>query len=468
MRKSLGLVLVFLILAVGVFYYGWVWVDQPKDKILVEEKTLLGDKAVASGLTLTNKLTCNNHLLWNIVTLPGTDKKSEVDFRFSQTRQEEERQERQFWINVYVNTNFGMSGNLDLAWEQESGMIMEPILDVAERTLPGENREEILFLKDYYEYYPLTIDISFPYRALEMNQEIIGDLTSYFRIPVEVNHKIKVKVAKDKTGAVVDVESNDIEHGIGIEAKGADTADGCYYIVDVQRYHEGTAESASLPAALAGVHLLPLESLGEMGALSGNVRPKPKEMKLVYPFEHEDDRGRGLLAGRDREDLLLITEEKGEGDGEESRMMLSVIERQTMKLRQKIELPRQEAEAGLWEFRAFDDSFIVVFADYSFCVINDEEGEGYKIAINGNFNDFRQAADTYLPFGDIVMTYNGEKLAMAFYQDWRSSNPYLLVYEKAGLAYAGIYEHSSSRDLYANDRLGLRPLYGRPLSLSWD
>lgn len=477
MRKSLGLTLVLLVLAIGTIYWGWNWVDQAKDKISVEERTLLGDKAAAAGLVLSNRITCDDHLFWDIATRPGTEEKSKVDFRFSQARQSDEMPRSQLWINIYANTNFGMSGNLDLAWEQENGMIMEPILDVAERTPAGGSREEVVALKDYYEYYPLTVDISFPNKHLQMNQETLQDLRSYFKIPVEEKHKIKVTIAKDETGAVVDVDCSDVERSLSIDAKGAAIEDNFYFTLDLQGYHEGKAVPTAFPPDLSGIHLLPLENLGDMGALSGDFRPKPKEMHLAYPFEQKDDRGLGLLATRDQKHLLLITEEKGtkkdldspEGEPREKpRIMLSVIEDQTMELRQKIELPRQSAGAGIWKFEPYDTFYLVMFDDYSFCLITEGGDEGYKIEMSGDFNALRQIDENCLPYGDTVMNYNGQKLAMAFYNEWRGGNPYLLIYEKAGLAYAGRYEYSSSRDPYVNHWLGLRPLYSQPLSLVWD
>lgn len=477
MRKSLGLTLVLLVLAIGTIYWGWNWVDQAKDKISVEERTLLGDQAAAAGLTLSNRITCDNHLFWDIITRPGTEEKSKVDFRFSQTRQSDEMPRSQLWISIYANTNFGMSGNLDLAWEQENGMIMEPIMDVADRTPAGGSREEVVALKDYYEYYPLSIDFSFPNKHLQMNQEILQDLRSYFKIPVEEKHKIKVTIAKDEAGAVVDVDCSDVERSLSIDAKGAAIEDDFYFTLDLQGYHEGKVVPTAFPPDLAGIHLLPLENLGDMGALSGNFRPKPKEMHLAYPFEHKDDRGLGLLAARDQKHLLLITEEKGtkkdldspEGEPREKpRIMLSVIEGQTMELSQKIELPRQRDNAGIWKFDVYDTFYFVMFDDYSFCLITESEDKGYKIEMSGDFDALRQIDENGLPYGDMVMNYNGQKLAIAFYNEWRGGNPYLLIYEKAGLVYAGRYECSSSRDPYVNHWLGLRPLYGQPLSLVWD
>ena len=125
------------------------------------------------------------------------------------------------------STSFSMSssGGIDFSeytgeGEWDPGRSMEHSLmvlsaaDVAERTENGETRTETLRLADYYDYYPITVELYLPDQEgrsyVYTTWAECQALADYFRLKVPEDLMVEVSVTKDEYGQVSNVESNDV------------------------------------------------------------------------------------------------------------------------------------------------------------------------------------------------------------------------------------------------------------------
>lgn len=456
MRKSLGFTFFLFLLSTAILCGSYGWVNQAKDDVVIEESVVYGDKSAAEGIAVTNRTTCDYHLFWNTVYRVGGDLSVSTTFTFSQARLEERNRADQPALSLYSNTDFGISGNnLDLEAEHYSPeTAMKPVIAVAERTPAGGTREETVFLRDYYEFYPLTLDMDIQDTRLAMNQEIRLAFADYLRIPIDPGHQVKISVTKDDEGNIIEVNSSTVSGWAELSAASAATDSGCYFALSAVN-DQGVA--IPLPAELSGIHYLPFEKKGEF------LLPAVGQMRLVYPL---DQRTRVLHLGQSAGSRLLLLTRKDRA------ATLSVIDQETRQLLQKIPLLKGREEVIVREIQQKDSYLLPIFSDGSFSLLTDEPESGYKIQLSGNLFA-GEGLDPDLPYYDLTADYDGRRLAVAFYQyhrQWDDSlcRTYLLVYGREGLIYAGQYDHSADRTLTPGYRERVRLLDQGPVTVSFN
>lgn len=457
MRKSIMLTLLLLVLSIGILFFVFDWVNEKKESVSVEETVLAGDKAAAGGITVTNRTTCEEHLFWDTVYQVGNELDVKTKFTFCQTRKQDSG-EATPEVYLYFNSSYGFSGNaLDLEKKNEySYMAIKPAIDVSKRTPDGETREETLCLKDYYEYYPLTMDLLIPGAEFEMNKDLRQNLEDYFRIKVPGEHKIKVSVTKDSDGNITNVDSSSIAGETLFFCAGTVSDSGCYVAMTLA--DGDTGESKPLPKEVSGIHYLPFEEN------EGVIHPVTQEMKRVYAFENEMIRPLRLLQASDGR-LLLFT-------GEDKSVTLSVIDSETMALVQKLELTIETADVELIEIKQYDNMIVPVFSDGSFYLLQDNVDGTYDIKMTGSlFACEKIGQELSIVNHNMMMDYDGGRLAVAFYQpsSFNTCSTYLMVYKQDALAYAGKYDLSCDRTVpgeQGNSTKAVHPLNFKPLRVS--
>jgi len=438
MKKSLILTALMFVLSAALISAAHGLINQRKDAVTIEETVLYGDRAAAEGITVRNSAHWDYHLFWDTVYTVGGELDYKTDFKFFQ---EEKRwsTESQPQLQIFSNFNFSIGGN-NISFEPDdkdnyyaySGMALKSAEDVATRTPAGETREEEVYVRDYYEYYPLTLNISFPrpYRLTGKNKII----SEYLSIPVSENHRIKVSVTKDAAGNVTRVQNESITGDMAINSASIVTDSGFYYAMTF--YQEGVTR-VNIPEAVSGIHILPLVEK------DGIVEPLLEEMRLVYPLPDSVE-VLNMEKSPDGSRMLLFTRENDS-------IVLSSIDMESMTLLQKTELTSHSEDIYLLEIKQYDTFTAVILSDGRFYILVDNDAGGYDVKLTGNLYEYTEIDKNYI-YG-LEMDYDGRRLAVAATCQWTyigtygGCGTYLLVYDEDGLAYAGKYDHSADRTI---------------------
>lgn len=463
MKKSMVLTIVLLALSIGVFPYANGWVSEGKEAISVKETVLYGDRSAAEGVTVMNHTHCDYHMFWNTTYQVGPDLSVESDYRYSQA-QEREDDIRPAELQLYSNINYAMSGDIDFSGENWNDLPRLIAADVAKRTPNGETHEEEHALADYYEFYPVTLEV----HLLKGRTTVYSaqhDMADYFKIPVPKDHKVRVSITKGKNGAVNYIDQSSIEGDFQMSANSAAITDsGGYFAVSVSGANN---KQITLPEDISGVYFLPFT------AREGGIEPSFEKLRRAYPLK-ETVQVLNLIKDPKEERLLLLTAEDGT-------VMLSVIDMETMGLIKKSKLLDGAEDLGLWDVKEYDSFLVATLNDYRFLLLQRGADGLFALKFEGNFNQYDKIGEK-LQLDTAAMDFDGSHLAVAAYQPYTSSrqgngeyqyfashSTYLMIYDKDGLTFAGQYDQSSN-DMpgQSDNQKPVRPIERNPLSVSFE
>lgn len=454
MRRSLMAVLMLLALGVGVLCGAAAGLSGRAEAVELTERVEAGDRAALEGLKLTCSTYADNRLLWTTGCTFEGELETRTSFSFfpDGLSWEHERPERGIAIGL-ISTSFGVSGSagLELVEEQryEWDLFWAPVVDVAERTPAGEKRTEQVYVRDYFTFYPLSVNWDGLNGNLE-EREASQLLSDFFPIPVPEDHCVEVTVEKGEDGQVYSVDMNTLTGGVDINCSSVPVEGGCYFTLNVFPC-EG---QEALPQSFdSGVWYLP-----DPDSESGS-QPEPE---LVFPLEDADVREVQLTGDGSR--LLLVVRE----DNVDT---LLVVDRAAMTRVQR--LPLFEVVDDGETYREYSgltvgDGWLLAQAtDGSFLLLDQTAGGTYETRIQDSLRPV-EAWEYLLCRDEKVLAWDGERLAVAVNQDWYDKcGFYLAVYDRTGLRYAGRYDHSQDAGQPEEWRLRCRPADVVALTMEW-
>ena len=429
MKRSLILTLLIFVLSAAALCASHSVINAQKDAITITETVLYGDRAAAEGIEVLSSTHNGFHLFWDTSYTFEDELKVHTDFLFSQVKNYGEYNPV-FLPSLSVSDYFdySISGNniiLEDVYEQGVRRLpMKAVRDVAGRTPAGETLEEIIYLKDYYDYYPLFLDINFPRSVVTTPYNNLYDMTDYLKIPVSETQSLRLSVTKDSTGNITQVRSHKESGRLFLSVLSVFTDSGYYFYINA--FDEtGIVE---LPESVSGIHYIPFVKT------EGSLMPSFEDIRLAYPLENEL---LYLLKSPDGSRLMLFANENDS-------ITLSIIEAKTMSLLQKTVLFEDFEDLFLHRIEQYDHFFVAYLSDGRFRLLQEDENGSCEIKLRGNFYECSDIDENAF-YNEMVMDYDGQRLAVVFYQLRHSCGTYLMVYDKDGLAYAGKYDHSADR-----------------------
>ncbi len=459
MRKSLVLTLLLLILAVGSFSYIHASVDRSKDAITIDETVLYGDKAFAEGIVINLSTQCNNRLFWDTRYTVGEEPQITTAFTFSQTQLEPKRSRPIFKISLDgMFSSWGAGGsNFDSGAEN----FPLPVRDVAARTKPGENRTEIVYVKDYYEFYPIAVDFEWP-SGFAVNQDTLNLFADFFKIPVHPEHQLAITVEKSAVGNAYQINVSPIQDLLHYSHVASVTTDSHTFFIFSCYTNDGQLLDTSHIPGGYGIYRFPRHSESGVHVLTAD------ELQTAFPIDAQRQRAIALKTSKDKSKLLLVTEE-------DAAYMLTVIDAVTMEELQKLRIMDADIEPDSWhpslrDLHVYDGFIVAVIGDNRFALLTLNAAGDYEVQFEASFDQVEGLE--YIFSSQSAMDYSGEKLVVAafqhgYFQPRNYCSFYLAVYNNAGLAYAGHYQHSLDKSQIPNYNLMCRPVEGVPLRVIW-
>lgn len=469
MKKAFCLAVILLLAGPVAFAAAGLKVDRQKNDVVVTETTVYGNPEEAAGAQVRITSQWEGHLIWDTVYTVGSGV-AESSFRFS-SMGETWRSPGTYSvdINFYMNWGSAITNGPIIQFDADGYPLSRVLRSVMERTAPGERRTETVCLKDFYDYYPLNV--SFNNQALDVyysedyldvyySEDYSEDvsLTEFLRIPIG-EAAVEITMEKNQDGEVVDVKCSSLNEPLFANCA-AFGRDGCYLAYYVDDWKNGKVGD---PGEDYGIYYFPYVEKKENRS---DLTIDPNQARLIYRLqpgiytvEMELNEAQG--------ELYLVTKEEQE-------FYLSVFDTQgdDLSLKQKLMLRSVAGEPGekdnpYWaQLSVQDNGVLMIWRDGSF-VFAARLGkefinwglEYHPSALNTNtiVKDFETEIQREMALREgetpvsqenltfpveNVWAFDGQRLAIASFVDWRSLSVDLTVYTEEGLAWYGICEHS--------------------------
>ena len=470
MRRSMILFVLLIAAGIGGMCYAHYTLSAAQDDVSFAVVEAYGDASAANGLTVSVSAHLGYHLLWDTAFIFGQTQQTHTDFSFhpSQFRRVPELVSAPLSLSIPLDFNSTTSGG-DLLDAREGSVMhysdftgaYDMLLDVASRTQNGGQHTETLYLRDYYEYYPISAYISpgpnYYFRQADMlsisqapdEASVKEAFSDFFRFPVPRGKTITVTIRKDSVGNVVGIrterESEDILY---LYAIGLETENGVYFTLKT----EGIDDFSNIPGGF-GIYLLPAKAV--IGEPDTEYLPTLdyRNIQTVYSLDDsttvaELKSTMSLTLSEDGSCLNLITYEDGG-------CYLTVIELDTMTEKQKIPLFEDISETFLITANYVDGLLYAALSDNRFMLAEKSAGNTYRPVLIGardRFLSFEDFHDWYDP----NIAWDGHRLALVtrymrsfavnaevFYFTREDTCGFTLeIYDESGLMYKGAFESS--------------------------
>lgn len=454
MKKSLCFALIFMALWSFSLPLAIGWVDRGKEEIAVVEEVLFGDPAVAEGITFHTASCWEGHLLWNTMYTVGSGKEAESSFTFTSRKASGDwTAEKSVKLRPEGGAGFGSAFTDAATVVQTENLPFSQIIQaVAKEAAAGAEYSLQVRIGDYYENYPLVLDIEGESIEYEGDYaKACNWLTDFFHIPT-AEDRYEVTVKKDAAGDLVYVSAqvNQGEQQVNITDASAFAQDGFYYtfcLEDAQTKEEADRGQNR------GIFFFPWEQRAQdedfrhldltrarkVCEYSGD--GVPLQMTLL------EEEGRMYLTVRKKDEYFLCVYEMGENE---------LILRQRISLgRHRFDFCRMSpAEGGIlftWENNEF-----------SFVTRENEESEEFCLWCRGEFPQASEELETGgRPFPrENACLFNGERLALAAFERKTNMDVMLAVYDRSGMLYSGLYYNGGKPDPenpFVREAYGIRP-----------
>lgn len=473
MRKSLVTFILLLVLAGYALNHANCLVNGGKDAVVIDEIVLFGEKSAASGVEVNFTTHCDYHLFWDTRYVIGEDPVTDTSFTFSQRPRLPQQAE---FFHIYLSNPFG-----DYGWEMSEGnrdlrseKLYPPVQDVASRTNPGEEHTEILYIKDYYDYYPLTVNFFVPPTGFGVDVETHRIFDDFFKIPVYPGDSVAITVEKDKAGNIRSVGYRPVKGGAGYEKYSSDATymlsspetivgfetgsvmidTRCFFTLSPQTPSGELLDTSLIPGGY-GIYSFPLSI-----DLGGNLVLKEADLQTVFSVDAERAKIAGLELNVDKTQILLVTIQDG-------MYVLTVIDVSTMKELQQIQIMPAAVAGSFWRMHVYDDFLVMQFGESSLALLEITETGEYFRKFIGDYGHTQELHHTF--GGPLGMAYDGQRLAVGGVKDGLGYNCdfYVAVFDDSGLVFVGHYEHSQDDDGSGWGRCRMGDIDDTPLKLAW-
>lgn len=433
MKKSMVLFGCMVMLSIVVVVSGWNFVCEGKDAVEITKHTVMGDEAAAEGVEITFVTRCEYHQFWETSYRIGATPETDTKYTFSRKRilPENELTEKLF---VESFMKMGVSGD-EVFLPRLDGQIMpvEAIQAVADRTQPGDTRNEAVTLRDAYSTYPLHVSMQNAF--LEVKDGAEGDFGDYFQIPVPDNHKVLVSVSKNQKG-IYNISVNTINKNYNTCMEGYIKDMGAYIFFLDWNVDGVQVDNRELTHGY-GIYYMPLIKK-ENGAYGYDIQDltqlcdRPDDVEFLG-MEEDKDGQRFLFVGKALGQLVLLPFDWKNGQWKERIYLMDC----------------PGTDVG-WSLVCEENLLLFTREDGAFSLL-EREGEDYGIKMQGSLAGIKYVdLDIFNHVMEMphlsCMAYDGRRLVLLRKRDYYSNLSYLVVLTGGEVSYVGSYEHSADID----------------------
>ena len=455
MKRTLSLLLALLLVSAGLLTAGAVYLTGTEDDIVLTHNLVAGDPAAAQGITLTLPTgTQQAKLCWETTVDLGTaELYPETEFRFYPTgRTWESTPEPR--VEIYTgSTSFSMSssggidfleytgeGEWDPSRSMEHSLMVLSAADVAERTENGETRTETLRLADYYDYYPITVELYLPDQ--EGRSHVYATwadcqaLTDYFGLRVPEDLMVEVSVTKDELGQVYNVETNDTgNQRFWFDCQAIVVENGICMSISVESENIDVPENLVACRDGFGLYFIPFSEELKTDYEQGDPVFDLENIRMFCPLAQGSS---PLLLNREAEGQVLLYAR------EDGALKLSVFDVDTWQCVQWESIFALGAE-DYYSLLGSGEGFMVMYrSDDGFFRVVEEQDGVYTPALSGTWDRGEGYVDEW--WYETACAYDGERLVISGITGNGNGSLWVQVYDETGLTYGARIDHSLDRE----------------------
>ena len=233
--------------------------DAPKDQVAFTERVVYGDPAAADGLTVAFHEQYRNYLHWaSTLSFTESSYTAHTDYTFEHDR--------------YWNNDSGVVRSLDI-WNgimasydfDQDNALAAAVNALEDKVQPGTTASALLRVADYYETYPLDVNIVLPDMFYGMQptyqlgpeQDAMTRIQDYFQIPVLDDQYLEVEVGKSVNGgSSVGMSSTEQGDSFDFYTQSVATDDAFYFFFSNRTQLGNLVDTSRIPSGY-GVYRLP-------------------------------------------------------------------------------------------------------------------------------------------------------------------------------------------------------------------
>lgn len=418
-KKGFILTATLLVLSVFVLVFGTIVIDKPKENLEIEETVLFGDIVAAENISISGTLDFRGHLLWNTSVTPGQAKKAETKFTLVSDAQEKDYPSEP---GAFLDARWFFTLSPDLVTEDASiAPLIAPAREIADRTTPGTTKKETVFLKDYYDVYPISLHVSWEDNTYyEVSDD---DVSKLFAFPIEPDATVSISIEKDTAGNVISA------HIVSESTSTWDTPNAQFFgdtlYFSIQQYPLYAGEDF-VDDNFQGVWRVDREKKDQF-----------YEYTLVGEV-YTDERIDRILAFEktpNREDRLALLTAEG------TKTVLSILSVPEMEVLQRLEFSPEKDEMNMDYMEMQDGYMLLKDYDGAFILFDEQQDGTYQQKIRNTFRQFETNTETQRNYAfDVTSVYNGERFAALW--ECSANKIQLHIYDKTGLIYASRFANS--------------------------
>lgn len=472
MKKSFILLLALLVLVTGGTCYAQNMLLAERDQVIITENIIYGDKSVVEGVTVNLENQFDYNLFWNTVYEVGETPKTHTDYSFHEWDYyggaEEVEGSVEFMQDVFDVYTFGYD-----TYDIFTGMNLA-MKELYDETEPGTEKMKMVYLKDYIDYYTFGLNIWFPNEAgesavdspygyeweedlrrqiaymeeekypseeIEEKKAVLADMKAlheFFKIPVLSTDACTIAISLGEKKEVLGVAASHATGGFSTgdmdsppepDVDGLDTyyfytysvmKDGdCYLTFEPHTMNGNLVDVSHIPGGFGIYHLTYDETKGRLNV---------DTLEMVYSLD-VNVQIQDMMLDECGKNFLLFTSEKGN-------YYMSIIDRETMTLVEKINLGDDEKWHAYWSY----ENYFVAYGEELSVYTMDENGR-YHLEFSVKDEKIQDLMNW-----DCVFDWNGSTLLIG--NNLRDSafrkkcGFYIAAIDKSGLLYYGEYQSS--------------------------
>lgn len=191
MKKTFAIFALCLLVLAGGVIAAVTHLHDDRDDIVVTAHDRTGDRSAAEGFTAQQSLQRGGHLLWDLTMDLDSPEDSTAEFTFAKEDMGFPEQRMPDAISIMPPTNWASVADLDHLPAHFESMAR----DVVWRTPQGETRTETVRLADYWDCYPLSVNlVTDDASVTEEDYARDAAFTDFFRFPVLPGDTLEITV----------------------------------------------------------------------------------------------------------------------------------------------------------------------------------------------------------------------------------------------------------------------------------
>ena len=465
MKKAMVLAILLPVLLLCGVGYAVVKLNGQEDQVVITENVLYGKPEETYGLTAQISATLYDYFFWDTTHQFGQIPQTKTATRFCSVRTAQI-----IPPEYYIELGDGLSGGMSSygRWAEmeqvqlgELSGLERAYWELAQKTQAGEEESANIRLKDYYDYYPVEVEIHlkdcyytqgdfrwalYPKAHVnyadgereEMLRKIYREFEQFFRIPVLDTEEKEIHLEKDENGNICSWGYSGIaESGdrYDLYTTRVTAEDACYLAIGNRSYEGMIIDTSHIPGGY-GLYAVPYTpGDGEQETVVHSDR-----LAMVYPLD-EREAVRWMQVTQDQQRLVVLTQD-------EESFTLRVIRREDMVTLQELRYPAEEEAVEIFHIFWEEDHMLLRLSDERLVLFSIQRDGTYRLEFSVE-EDPTGELELPLWSGCAVTDWNGEKLAVLMEDDIRYGDEdatycgaKLAVYDGSGLLYCGEYTNS--------------------------